>query len=112
MKNNLIYIKHIRDAIYKIESFLEGVSKNEFIEEDSLTQSAVIRQLEIIGEASKKVEENFKEKHPEIPWRDMSDTRNKVIHDYFQVDYELIWDIYEKDLPKLKREIEKTIELS
>jgi len=54
MKNNFIYIKHIRDAIYKIESFLEGVSKDEFVEDDSLTQSAVIRQLEIIGEASRR----------------------------------------------------------
>lgn len=109
MKNDLIYIKHILDAIYKIEVFLEGVAEDDFIEDNDLVQSAVIRQLEIIGEAAKKISGEFKERYPYIPWREMSDTRNKVIHDYFQVDYSLIWGIYQKELPDLKIKIERIL---
>lgn len=107
-KDNSIYLKHIRDSIYKIEGFVEGLSLENFLSDEHLvTRSAVVRELEVVGEAANRVEKSYQTAHPEIPWRDMIDTRNKVVHDYFMVDYDLVWDILKKDLPALKTNLEK-----
>jgi len=73
-------------------------------------QAAVTRNLEIIGEAASQVSSNFKLKHPQIPWRRISDFRNVLIHEYFAVDPLLVWEILRKDIPVLKKKIEKLIQ--
>ena len=109
-KDNIVYIKHILDAINRIESYVDGLDDYEFLDDwHTMTRSATVRDLEIIGEATNKLDPNFRNKYPQIPWRDMIDTRNKVIHDYMMVDYELVWDIVMKDLPNLKSDLEKLL---
>ena len=109
-KDNLVYIKHIRDSIYKIENFTSGLSKEDFLsEENQVVQSGVVRELEVIGEATGKISAEYRQSHGDVPWRDMIDTRNKVIHDYLSIDYDLIWDIVQKDLPNLKLQLEKLL---
>jgi uncharacterized protein with HEPN domain len=68
-------------------------------------QSAVIRQIEIIGEASKNLTADYKKKHSLIPWRDIVDMRNKLIHEYFGVDKQVVWNTITIDLPQLKNQI-------
>lgn len=109
-KDNLAYIKHMRDAIYRIENYVAGMGAQDFLNDENLVvQAAVVRELEVLGEAANKVEYQFKDDHNAIPWRDLIDTRNKVIHDYLSVDYMLVWDIIEKELPTLKSQIEQIL---
>ena len=76
---------------------------------DRKTQDAVVRQLEIIGEASSKLEENFIQSYPNIPWRGIKDFRNKLIHDYWQLDIELVWNVATKETPQLKKQLLKLL---
>ncbi|MBS3101638.1 DUF86 domain-containing protein [Candidatus Woesearchaeota archaeon] len=97
-------MEHIIDAVNDIESFTKGLTKSKFLK-NKLRQSAVIRQLEIIGEASKNLPENFREKYSEVEWKKIAGTRDKIIHHYFGIDLNTVWDIVKKDLPDLKRKI-------
>ena len=108
-KDPLVFIKHIRDAIGRIESFLKETSKNDFMGSE-LLQSAVIRQIEIIGEAVKSLPQDFTNKHKEISWIKIAGMRDKLIHHYFGVDKETIWEVIEEDLPKLRKQIRKILE--
>lgn len=109
-KNQKIYLEHILDEILRIEIFIDGWDKDEFLTEDiSADHYAVVRGLEIIGEAASKVKDDFKENHKELPWRDMIDMRNKIIHDYLNVDYAVVWDTIQSDLPMLKKQIQKIL---
>jgi len=101
MKEDKVYLRHILDAIEHIERFMDGSQKSEFIK-DTLVHSAVIRQLEIIGEAVKNLSFGLRKSHQEIPWRDIAGLRDKLIHEYFGVDLSLVWIIAVRDLPKLK----------
>jgi len=101
-----LYIKDMIDAITKIEQFIEGMDFNDFIQDDK-TASAVIRKIEIIGEAAKQLSKEIKERFPEIPWNLMAKTRDKIIHFYHGVDYEIVWEIIKKDLPSLKMQLLK-----
>ena len=101
---SLPYLEHIIDAVNDIESFTKGLTKSKFLK-NKLRQSAVIRQLEIIGEASKNLPENFREKYSEVEWKKIAGTRDKIIHHYFGIDLNTVWDIVKKDLPDLKRKI-------
>jgi len=105
-KEPLIFIKHILQNIEDIEIFSKGLSKNN-LEKDILRQKAIIRSLEIIGEAVRNLPDSFKKKHPETPWKDIIGTRDKMIHHYFGVDINTVWGIIKKDLPNLERKIEK-----
>ncbi len=96
-----LYIKDMIDAITKIEEFVVGLDFNNFIQDDK-TASAVVRKLEIIGEATKQLHQNIKDRFQEIPWSSMAKTRDKVIHFYHGVDYEIVWEIIKNDLPPLK----------
>lgn len=107
MKGNLeltAYIGHIQDAIKKIEDYAGKTSHEAFLKND-WDQDAVIRNLEIIGEALNHIDPQVREVHPTIPWRKIIALRNTLIHAYFGVDLELVWKIVEKDIPELKREI-------
>ena len=107
MKRDIgLFIEDILNSIKNIEDFTKELNQEKF-SEDKLRQSAVIRQLEIIGEAVKNIPSAFKEKYPNIPWKDIAGFRDVLSHAYFGVSMDRVWNIIEKDLPKLKKEIEK-----
>lgn len=101
-----LYIKDILNAIDSIEKFVEGMKYEDFIKDDKTT-SAVIRKFEIIGEASKNIPANFKKKHSDIPWKEMAGFRDKLIHFYFGIKYELVWETIKLKLPALKIRLAK-----
>jgi len=101
MKDSVILARHILDAISKIEAYTKDVDKNSF-EGNFMIQDAVIRNIEIIGEASGKLSSDFKNKFSEIAWRKIIGMRNKLIHNYFSVDIETVWNVVELELPALK----------
>lgn len=101
MKDDYVYLRHISESIEHVREFTRGVSKERFLK-DALVQSAVIRQLEIIGEAVKNLSPSFRKRHKNVPWKDIAGLRDKLIHGYFGVDISLVWGICEKDLPELK----------
>ncbi len=102
MKDDSIYIDHILQSINNILEYTKDITKKEF-STNSLVQDAVIRNFEIIGEATKKVSNNYKLIHFEVPWKEMSGLRDKLIHDYIGVDIAIIWTTIKQDLPDLKR---------
>ena len=108
-KEPLIFIEHILENITDIESFSKGISKIE-LGKNKLKQKAIVRSLEIIGEAVKNISSAFKNKYPNIRWKEISGLRDKLIHHYFGVDLNTIWDIIQEDLPKLKKEIKNILE--
>lgn len=107
-KDITIYLKDILDSIIKGLSFIKDMNYEDF-ENDDKTQYALIRCIEIIGEASKKIPAKFKNEHYEIPWREISGMRDKLIHDYFGVNVEVIWETAKKDLPDLKNKLQNII---
>ena len=107
MKDQRAYIGHIRDAIRDILEYTADGEDAFF--DDKKTQQAVVRNLEIIGEAAKHLSPSFRDEQPDIPWKLMAGTRDKVIHEYFGVDLSLIWDIVENQLPVLKTKIDKLL---
>jgi uncharacterized protein with HEPN domain len=104
--NELVFIEHIRDAVNNILEFTEGCAEEDF-KNDKKTFSAVVRMLEIIGEATSKLTQEFKDQYPDIPWQDMKDMRNKLIHEYFTVDAEIVWELLQEDIPDLKEQLEE-----
>ena len=101
--DELVYIQHILDAINTIEEYLHGVSEKKF-KATRLLQDGTIRQIEIIGEAVRHVSKNIRKTYPEIPWQDIAGMRDKLIHNYFGVDIEKVWDTAKGDLPLLKKQ--------
>ena len=106
MDNDKAYILHMLDEIENIDKFLMSMDYVTFIG-DTKTTKAVERSLEIIGEAAKNLSEKFKGKNKQIPWRDVAGLRDKIIHHYFDVDYQTIWDIVQKNLPVLREVLMK-----
>lgn len=107
MKRDInLFIQDILDNINNIESFSKGLNKEKF-ENDKLKQNAVIRSLEIIGEATKNIPDSFRKRYPKIPWRKIAGFRDILSHAYFGVSMDRIWNIIEIDLQKLKKEISK-----
>ena len=104
-KNYIIYLNDIRNAIISIESFVEGMTFEQFKNDDK-TSSAVIRKFEIIGEATKNIPEEIKEKFSQILWREMTGMRDRLIHAYSEVDLKLVWMTIRQRIPKLKSVIE------
>ena len=103
---DLPYINHILDAIKNVEESLKGLTKNQFVKNKDVKE-ANIRRIEIIGEAVKNISQGFKDKHREIEWIKITGTRDKMIHHYFGVNLDIIWEIIKKDLPELKEKISK-----
>ena len=102
-------LSHILDSISSIEKYTEGLTKEEFLA-NHLVQDGTIRQIEIIGEATKNISEPLKEKYPHITWKGITGMRDKLIHNYFGVDIDAVWDAVKKDIPILKDEILKIME--
>jgi uncharacterized protein with HEPN domain len=108
-KDPLVFLKHIVESIEAIESFSKDTSI-ESLKENRLKQSAIVRELEIIGEAAKNLPSDFKNKHSDIKWKQIAGLRDKLIHHYFGIDLSVIWDIIQVDLPKLKEQIKEILE--
>jgi len=100
------YIEDIISSMDKTKDFIENMSFKEFIQDDK-TVFAVVRALEIIGEAVKNIPDNYRKEYPEIPWKDIAGMRDKVIHEYFGVKLERVWETIKKDIPYLKPFFEK-----
>lgn len=109
MKEPKVFINHILENIKDIESFSKGLSKDKFIK-NKLRQNAIIRGIEIIGEAVKNLSSDFTAKYPNIEWNKIAGARDKIIHHYFGIDLDLVWESVENKIPKLKKEIIKILE--
>jgi uncharacterized protein with HEPN domain len=107
-EKDLVFLKHILESIERIESYAKNISKEKFTKQIQL-QDAIIRRLEIMGEAAKNITLDFKNKHPSLPWSEMIRTRDKVIHGYFGIDLDIVWDVTQKDLPLVKEQIKKIL---
>lgn len=107
-KQDLVRLKHISKAINLVEKFCDEINIEEFAE-DEMIQSAVIRQFEIIGEASTNISKDLKSKHPEVKWRDIKGFRNVLVHGYFRIDTHQVWETIVDELPSLKYHIESII---
>ena len=105
-KYDLVFIEHILDSINAIEEFSRGVTKEEIIK-NRLKLSAIIREIEVIGEAAKNVSKSLKSKWKEVEWSNIAGTRDKMIHHYFGVDLNIVWNIVRNDLPRLKEQMRK-----
>jgi uncharacterized protein with HEPN domain len=105
------YLQHILDAIDRATGYVNGMDFNGF-EADTRTQDAVIRSIEIIGEAANKTrvaDPDFAARHPDIPWDLMYGMRNRIVHDYFEVDLQVVWQTIHRDLPVLRQQIDSMI---
>jgi len=102
------YIEHILEAIGKIKKFTQGLDKAEFLENE-LVKDAVVRNIEIIGEAVKNLPDGFKKVHPEIPWKDISGMRDRIVHFYFGLDFDVVWDTIKNDLPDLEKKMRNLV---
>jgi uncharacterized protein with HEPN domain len=102
MKRNVkIYIKDIIEYMERAEEYVKDLKFEQFAE-DKKTYDAVLRCIEVIGEATKNIPNEIRNKYPEIPWRDMAGMRDKVIHSYFTVDISAVWLVVKEEIPKLK----------
>ena len=108
MGRDEVYLRHISDAVAAIEEYASGVTFEAF-SGNRLLKDGVVRELEIIGEATKRLSAALIAAHPEVPWRDIAGMRDKLIHEYFGVDIEAVWRTVESDIPKLKAEVEKLL---
>jgi len=107
-KNDSVYLEHILDSIKWIESYISDISREHFLA-NHLVQDAIIRQVEIIGEASKKIPKEVQKTYSDIPWRFMAGMRDKLIHDYFGVDIQVVWITALEDIINLEEGIRKIV---
>ena len=105
-------IDYLRDILLACDNIIEYVSDFDFdrFREDRRTQDAIIRNVEILGEAVKNVSDEMKERYPDIEWHEIARTRDKLIHSYFGVDLDIVWEISTYDIPRLERQITEILE--
>jgi uncharacterized protein with HEPN domain len=104
----LDFIEDILDAMNKSVALLEGVSYSQF-ETDFRINFAVVRALEIIGEATKRLPDDLRQSYPDIPWKGMSGMRDRIIHGYDDIDLEIVWDVVKRDIPIIKPKVERIL---
>lgn len=107
-KDPQVFIGHIVESIELIETYSEDLTTDKF-KKNTVIQDAIIRRLEIIGEAVKNISISFKEKHPEIPWKQMAGMRDILIHEYFDIDLSLTWSVVKLELPSVKVKLQKLL---
>ena len=104
-KEPLIFLNHILESIRNIEEYSKGLTK-EKLTRNIKVQDAIIRRIEIIGEAIKSLPTNFTKKYSEVPWKEIAGTRDKLIHGYFGVDLDIVWKIVREDISQLKKMVQ------
>ena len=109
-KDPVIYLNHILDCIIKIQAYTDGINEDGFLN-NSLMQDGVIRNLEIIGEATKQLDQDFRSKYPQIEWKKIAGMRDKLIHDYIGVDLWAVWGVIDKIIPKFHKQIKEIIKI-
>jgi uncharacterized protein with HEPN domain len=107
VKDDRIYLRHVREAIADIEQYASA-GRDAFMS-DKMRQDAVIRKLEVIGEAIKNLSDDSKRRRPDIPWKRIAGMRDRLTHDYFGVDLTLVWGAVERDIPMLTAAIEQLL---
>ncbi|HCX39331.1 MAG TPA: hypothetical protein DHS36_03695 [Candidatus Veblenbacteria bacterium] len=108
-KDYSVFLDHILASIEAIETYAQDISEQEFLRSPE-KQDAILRRLEIIGEAVKNLPEEFKQQHPEVAWAKVMGTRNILVHEYFGVDMNIVWDTIRQSLPPLKKQIISLLE--
>lgn len=108
MKSNKVFLKHVLDEIGFLLKETDGVNFEQFVENELLKRAAA-RSIEIIGEAVKNLSPDFKKKHTDADWKKIAGMRDKVIHLYFGVNWDIVWDVITKKLPELKPKIERML---
>lgn len=103
-----VFLEDIYTAAVKIEKFTSHLSFEDFIDNE-LVADAVIKNILVIGEASKKIPDDIRMMYPEIEWRKMAGMRDMMIHSYFSINYRIVWDVIQYKIPTLKKSIEKTL---
>lgn len=106
MKDDRIYLNHILECIKKIERFLEN---KDTIQDKEMVEDAIIRNLQIMTESTQKLSDEIKINIHDIPWREISDFRNKLVHNYLGIDLDIIYDVIDNELPLLKNKITQTL---
>ena len=105
----LEYLRHMLDETVYLLKVSDGLEKAQLIHDETLKR-AIVRSVEIIGEAAKKVPTDFRDKHFQIDWRAMAGMRDKLIHDYFGIDYDIVWDVVINKIPSLKSDLERILQ--
>ena len=103
-KEPLIFIEHILESIEKIKLYAENFTKAQ-LTKDAKIQDAIIRRIEVIGEAAKNLQNDFKNRDPEVKWSEIIRTRDKITHHYFGIDLDVVWGILKKDIPILEKQM-------
>lgn len=99
------FLADTKEAVLRINAYTQNLSYEQFFE-DKKTQDAVVRNLEIIGEAAKNISEELKNKYPQIPWKNLAGARDKLIHHYFGVNFDIVWNIVKQELPQVLSQLE------
>ena len=105
-RGDLELLCDIKEAIERIVGYLSGIEYEQFLK-DAKTQDAIVRNMEVIGEASKNISDELKKQRPQSPWKKLAGIRDRLIHHYFGVNFDIIWNIMKKELPDLIGEIDK-----
>ena len=104
-RRDLSYLADIEEAIQRILVYTKDLTYSAFLEDD-LVQDATLRNIQVIGQATKRVSDTLRDSHPAVPWREMAGMRDKVVHDYFKVDYAIVWGVVQIDLPAVLPQVQ------
>ena len=107
-RDSRLFVQDILESIEKIETYTQGLTIQDFFQNDQI-QDAVVRRFEIIGEATKNLPKELRDRYPDIPWRTIAGLRDVLIHSYFKINSELVWDVIDQQLPNLKSQIQRIL---